>query len=246
VGQTNFPSTIVCDYLPAGNILGQLPYATGSAVTGACDLIFQDGFEYENFAPWAMAQGGADLAITAAAKLTPTGRGLQVVVNDTTGVFVADATPSDENRYRARFHFDPNGFDPGMAQSHLRTRIFILFEDGPRRLAAVVLRRQVSGFSLAARARIDDGSQVDTDFFPITDAPHTIELDWRRSSSAAANDGSLELWIDGVSRQVLSGLANNRSSVDFVRMGALSVKGGASGTMYFDELESRRQSYIGP
>ena len=246
-GQTNFPSTIVCDYLPAGNVLGQFPYVAGSGVTGACDLIFQDGFEYSNFTPWAAAvTDGGDLAITAAAKLTATGRGLQAVVDDTTSVFVADETPADENRYRARFHFDPNGFDPGEAQAHFRTRVFILFEDGPRRLAAVVLKRQGGVFSLAARARLDDNAQEDTAFFTITDAPHTVELDWRRSSGPSANDGELHLWIDGVLRQSLTGLDNNLSSVDFVRLGALSVKGGASGTMYFDELESRRQSYIGP
>jgi hypothetical protein len=29
-------------------------------------------------------------------------------------------------------------------------------------------------------------------------------------------------------------------------MGALSVKPGASGTLYWDEFESRRDDYIGP
>jgi hypothetical protein len=30
-----------------------------------------------------------------------------------------------------------------------------------------------------------------------------------------------------------------------VRLGALSVKSGAAGTMYWDEFESRREPYIG-
>jgi hypothetical protein len=34
--------------------------------------------------------------------------------------------------------------------------------------------------------------------------------------------------------------------VDFVRLGALSVKTAASGTLYWDEFESRRASFIGP
>jgi hypothetical protein len=29
-------------------------------------------------------------------------------------------------------------------------------------------------------------------------------------------------------------------------MGALSLKTGANGTLYWDEFESRRESYIGP
>jgi hypothetical protein len=34
--------------------------------------------------------------------------------------------------------------------------------------------------------------------------------------------------------------------VDFVRLGALSLKAGASGTIRWDEFESRRVRYIGP
>jgi len=44
----------------------------------------------------------------------------------------------------------------------------------------------------------------------------------------------------------VAGLQNNLSAVNFVRMGALSVKGGAGGTLYWDQFESRRFSYIGP
>jgi hypothetical protein len=45
---------------------------------------------------------------------------------------------------------------------------------------------------------------------------------------------------------LLTGLDNSISAVDFVRMGALSVKAGASGTMFWDEFVSRRDNLIGP
>ena len=73
-----------------------------------------------------------------------------------------------------------------------------------------------------------------------------MELAWKRSSGPDANDGAFELWIDGVSVHAATTLDNSISSVDFVRMGALSVKTGAAGTLYWDEFESRRVSYIGP
>jgi hypothetical protein len=173
--------------------------------------------------------------------------GLQAVVDDTAGLYVQDDGPANENRYRARFRFDPNGFDPGEGASHFRTRVFIAFEDAPtRRLAAVVLRRIGGQYALMARVRRDDNSQASTAFFDITDAPHTVELDWKRSSAPDADDGRLELWIDGVLRATLTGLDNSLSQVDFVRMGALSVKAGAAGTLFFDGFESRRRTYIGP
>src|SRR5262249_54992456 len=153
-------------------------------------------------------------------------QGLRARVNDVNSLYVQDGTPQDEDRYRARFYFDPNSFDPGTAQGHLRTRIFILFEENPtRRVAAVVLGRLSSGeFGLMARARLDDDTQADTGFVPITDAPHAVEVDWKRSSTPEAGDGSITFWIDGVPSGSRTGLDDNRSGVDFVRLGALSVK----------------------
>ncbi len=212
------------------------------------DAIFANGFELGNLAAWSAAQtDGGDLSADAAAGLASSSVGLKAVVNDTAGLYVEDDTPQDERRYRARFYFDPNGFDPGEGSAHFRTRLFIAFEENPtRRLLALVLRRQGGQYSLRARARQDDNSQVDTAFFGITDAPHAVEVDWQRSSTPGANDGSLRLWIDGTPVATVAGLDNNRSSVDFVRMGALNVKPGANGTMYWDEFVSRRESYIGP
>ena len=176
-----------------------------------------------------------------------TARGLQGVVNDTAALYVQDDTPQDERRYRARFYLDPNGFDPGEGLNHRRSRVFIAFSEGPmRRVAAVVLRRLGGAYSVMARARLDDNAQADTSFVPITDDSHVIEIDLRRASGPDALDGSLELWVDGASSGQLTGLANSLGDVDLVRLGALSMKTGAAGTLFWDEFESRRGSAIGP
>ena len=113
------------------------------------DVIFQDDFESASLARWSSSStDGGDLSPSAFAALDFSTVGLQGVVDDTAGIFVADESPANENVYRARFWFDPNGFDPGEAQLHLRTRIFIVFEEAPtRRVAAVVLRRQSGAYS---------------------------------------------------------------------------------------------------
>jgi hypothetical protein len=210
------------------------------------DLIFKDGVESGNFSAWSSTNGGADLGVSGAAAMGGTSVGLQAVVNDTAGLYVQDDSPADEGRYRARFYLDPNGFDPGEAQVHFRTRTLIAFTEAPtRRVAAVVLRRIGGNYAVMARARRDDDTQANTGFFPISDAPHAVEIELVRASDPDANDGALELWIDGVSMIRLGGLDNSRAEVDFARMGALSVKTGAAGTLYFDEFESRRASFVG-
>jgi hypothetical protein len=44
----------------------------------------------------------------------------------------------------------------------------------------------------------------------------------------------------------LTGIDNDTYSADFVRVGALSVKQGASGLLTWDEFESRKTTWIGP
>jgi hypothetical protein len=43
-----------------------------------------------------------------------------------------------------------------------------------------------------------------------------------------------------------AGLDNHAAEVDFVRMGVLSPKAGASGTIRLDEFRSQRETPIGP
>ncbi len=209
------------------------------------DLIFRDGFESGTLAAWtASATDGGNLSLSPLAALDFTSIGAQGLVNDTNPLYVEDDSPRDENRYRARFYFDASGFDPGEVQGHLRTRLFLAFEEAPtRRLASVVLKRQGGAYSIEGRCRLDDQSQADTGFFPISTAPHAVEIDWLRATTPGT--GRFELFIDGTSVAVLTGLSNGASAVDFARLGALSLKSGASGTILWDEFVSRRKSYIG-
>jgi len=211
------------------------------------DLIFEDGFESGDLTRWSSAAtDGFDLAVTGAGAMAGTPAGLVAFVNDTNALFVEDDSPTAESRYRARFYFDTNGFDPGEAQSHFRTRIFIAFDDTGLRVITLVLKRQGGAYSVEGRVRLDDGNRADTGFFPVTDGPHFFELDWIRASIPGANDGVFTLRIDNSPVSVLTLLNNDANTVDRVRMGALSIKAGAAGTLFYDQFESRRQRLIGP
>jgi hypothetical protein len=61
----------------------------------------------------------------------------------------------------------------------------------------------------------------------------------RRASAPDLADGEFFLWIDGEPTSHLVGIDNDLSTVDFLRLGALSVKMGAVGTLYWDEFTSR-------
>jgi cysteine-rich repeat protein len=240
-GNSAIESLEECD---DGNVL------PGDMCSQTCRLtrLFADGFETADLSRWHAAALGSttDLTVSGAAALQG-GFGLQGVVNDTEGLYVQNDSPQDEQRYRVRFRFDPNGFDPGEALVHFRTRLLIGFDEAPqRRLLAVVLRRIGGQYAIMGRARRDDNTQANTGFVNVDNGPHTIELDWQRSTAAGADNGSFRIWIDGLLQGSVAGLDNDAGGIDFVRLGALSVKAGASGTMFWDDLDSRQQTQIDP
>jgi ELWxxDGT repeat protein len=210
------------------------------------DLVAKDGFESGGTGVWSSANtDGGDLSVQPAAALHGT-VGLAAYVDDTAALFVVDESPNNEPRYRARFRLDPNGFDPGEANGKLRVRVFIAFEEDPTlRLITLVLRRIGGQYSLMGRVRLDDGTRAQTSFFNITDDMHMVEIDWTWSQGSDANNGTFTLWIDEVPVSLLTGLDTSASLVDFVRLGAMTVKPGANGTLYFDDFESRRERYVG-
>jgi hypothetical protein len=212
------------------------------------DLIFQDNFESDGVSRWSSSvTDGTDLDVTAASAMAGTGRGMRALVDDTTGLYVQDDSPEAEGRYRARFYFDPNGFDPGESAGKFRVRIFIAFNGSSQRMATIVLRRLGGVYSVMGRVRRDDGTRADTGFFAITDAPHFIEFDWLRAGGPGANNGSFALRIDDAAVSTLIGIDNDAADVEFARMGVMTIKTtAASGTMRYDQFESRRLNGIGP
>jgi hypothetical protein len=108
--------------------------------------------------------------------------------------------------------------------------------------------RNFSGaYQIRAKVLNDSSAFVNTNWFPVSDAPHVIELDWRAATAVGANNGGLTLWIDGAQQADLANVDNDTWRIDRIRLGAVAgVDTGTRGTVYFDAFESRRQTYIGP
>jgi hypothetical protein len=110
----------------------------------------------------------------------------------------------------------------------------------------VVLRRRNGTYGLMQRCRQDDGSQSDTGFVPIADQPHWVMIEWRRAAAPDSADGFCRLTVDGTVLATMSTVQNSTRVVGKARLGAMNVKGGASGTLLFDEFVSKRAGPIPP
>ena len=173
---------------------------------------------------------------------------MQALINDNNSIYAIDDRPTAEARYRVRFYFDPNTITMGQNDAHL---IFLGRTANGTATGTTVLQVEFrfSGGKYQLRVLIlDDGTTfTSSGWLKITDAPHSIELDWRASTAAGANSGGLTLWIDGVQQANITGIDNDTRRIESVRLGALTeIDTGTRGTYYFDAFESRRSTYIGP
>jgi len=212
------------------------------------DSIFADSFEVGNLSAWSSATtDGGNLSVSTAAALVGS-QGMQALINDNNSIYVIDDSSSAEPHYRVRFYFDPNTIAMASNDAHL---IFLGRTANGTTTGTTVLQVELrfSGGKYQIRALILDDATTFTSsgWFTISDAPHPIELDWRASTAAGANNGGLTLWTDGVQRANITGIDNDTRRIESVRLGALTgIDTGTRGTYYFDAFESRRQTYIGP
>ena len=213
------------------------------------DAIFQDGFESGSSSAWTEVDSEGDLNVTAAAALNGT-FGLAALIDNTTVMYVRDNSPTNEARYRARFYFDPNAIT--MVSGDLHNIMVALNAGGAAAVARIEFLRSAGGaYQVRGSVRNDAGVYSDTPFVTISDASHRIEIDWQSATSAGANNGSLRLWIDGISEatptQTLSGIDNDTLRIEQVQLGPQGViDAGTRGTYYFDAFVSRRTTFIGP
>jgi hypothetical protein len=170
--------------------------------------------------------------------------GLEVVVDDTSDTYVQDNTPNHETRYRARFYVRLNPLTMAVADEF---DLFTAFSfDGVTK----VLRLSVyfDGADLRLRYVAMDGvtETVPGAGIVLADGWRSVEIDWQASTAPGADDGFLDLWVDGQPQTGLTGLANDGLSVGSVRWGAVAaLDAGTGGSCFLDAFESRRAGYIG-
>jgi hypothetical protein len=239
----NPPATDTLTYTPTATPTPTYTRTPTSTPSGS-DVIFTDGFEGGSLSSWTASNTDAgDLQVSAEAALVGI-HGLQAVIDDANVLSVMSDHPAAEPRYRARFYFDPNAISMASGDIHVILR-------GYSGASLVVLRVEfgytAAGYQIRVGVVNDGAVWTSTSWFPLTDAPHATELDWRAASGAGANDGGLTLWIDGLEGQNVAGIDNDSLRIDRVLLGALSsIDPGTRGIYYFDAFESRKQSYIGP
>jgi uncharacterized repeat protein (TIGR01451 family) len=233
--------------VPAGVFDPALGNNTSTVTTAVVppDLIFQDDFNAGNLDAWSQAAGDG-LKVTRSAGYHGS-FGLLVRLGELAPQFVQDDSPIAESRYRARFYVrlprlkmaEGDEFDLFTALSpagQLKMKLMLAARGGHTTLRMAVV--------------LDDGSVVATPAGDeVTLLPHwnVIEIGWQAASAPGADDGALDLLVNGQPQPSLAGLDTDEARIGLVRWGAVAgLDAGTSGAFALDEFVSRRRSPIGP
>ncbi|HSK79693.1 MAG TPA: S-layer homology domain-containing protein [Thermoanaerobaculia bacterium] len=178
---------------------------------------------------------------------------IDVASPDRNPAFVQSSHPSAEATYRVRFYVNLRGLTMSEGDEF---EVFTAYDGTDpvppaitgNALLRVVARRSGGDNVLSAFVRTDGGSQAEIpDEILLVDGWRVIELNWAKATAAGANNGRLDLWVDGFSQAGLSSLDNDTASINYARWGAVSgVDNGTSGTLKLDDFASQRSGYIGP
>lgn len=162
-------------------------------------------------------------------------------------VYVQDNTPSSEGAYRVRFYVNMTGFTSGGAID-----VFAAYDGNDPAAGSpagtAIIRAVVSGSNprqLTIVTQLDSGTQS-TAPVNLADGWRAIEIEWARATSAGANNGGLNLWVDGFLQTGLASLDNDTRVVNVVRWGAVTgLSAGSTGAFLMDEFVSQRTGAIG-
>lgn len=141
------------------------------------------------------------------------------------------------SRFRQRFYFDPNTISmssgkyfrigSGGGYADPRYTIFLYYS---------------GGYYIQMDCYDDANATHGSSVYSITDAPHYIEVDWKASTAAGANNGYMDLWIDGThkgSSPTISGIDNDTKRVYHASIGCVyGHTATLSGTVYFDSWKA--------
>jgi hypothetical protein len=227
-----------------GQAIGPDPSITMPTPLPPPDGVFADGFESGDLSAWSASKtDSGDLAVRASAALAGAS-GLKATIDDSVPIYVTDWSPLAERHYRARFLFDPNSLAMLDGRAHY---LFYAMAGTTRVVARIEILEKSGAYQLRTGALANDGTWRNSDWHPIGDGPHALEIFWQAATGAGSANGGLTFWIDGTVAGNLPGLDNFGQQVDFVQLGAVSgLDSGTHGSMYFDAFESRRELYVGP
>jgi surface protein len=209
-----------------------------------CPVLFSDGFETGDFSQWSRVNlGSGFLTVCAEAAMNGSwGACVDRGTNDNRKVLIDD-TPVDQTSFSVRFNMDINSFS---MPEGTRFR-FLEAKQGLPRAFFLVLRRMNGQYQIQFNLLVDGQIKSKSAWYALSDTPHTLEIDWQAASADGANDGYIQLYMDGALLEEMTALDNDTHIVSSLRIGFIGRLDGSpvSGIWYVDDVTTGNNGYLG-
>ncbi|MFC1790264.1 hypothetical protein ACFLZP_02140 [Patescibacteria group bacterium] len=189
------------------------------------------------------SDGNFNLSLAAA--LANSSGGVEITIdNQDNNYGTASFTQTTSPTYRFRFYLDPNGLT---MEENSSIDLFNLYAIHAG-LSRVTLGYSAGSHTITARTYNDNNQSIITSAHSISDEPHYIEVMVKYATSETANDGTLDIWIDGEHKQQIDQIdLFDITKPNNLWFGAFGVRTGIEGNFYLDELVLRNDATeIGP
>ena len=198
------------------NVIGLDP--NPNPIPAKPDAIFADGFESGDLSNWGYVEtDDGHLSVSSGAAIIGD-YGLQTTFDGANMMSIIDWKPSYDNHYRARFYFDPNSY---LDASGTPIDIFYAYprEGDGRYFIKICIRKESGTYQVKGWASDPTTLSPESDWIPILDGPHAIEVEWWSASSLWFHDGGFKLWMDGIQRFTTTTIGNYGDLVGYVTLG---------------------------
>jgi hypothetical protein len=187
------------------------------------EMIFFDRFDSGDLSAWSSHTDGVSVVPEPAREANYV---LLATAPHSGAAVVRDETPTNESDYHARFVLDPKGFGRSTVPRIARKRDYraVVFSGKSDASASPLLELRLEatndGLGLRGLALQNDGSVRQTAGIPLAEVPHVVEVSWHRSSAPLANDGHLQIRVDGADAAGFPDLDNDAvGGIDSVALG---------------------------
>jgi hypothetical protein len=184
-----------------------------------------------------MTASGDTITATTGSAMMSTPYGLQVFTGTVSAGNLTYAyktfTSITSTEYRWRVYFDPNSqTSTGVTDKYF----FIFYHATNNGYTELAYDYTTGSFRIKANVRSDDGVDIPTGYYTISDGPHYIEVRVKKSSVLGATDGELQLYIDGVSKETLTTVkVFTRFALSGVKVG-MHYAPASDITLFYDEI----------
>jgi hypothetical protein len=206
-------------------------------MTQLCNMTFDDNTLTGSALSFDSAvTDGGDLSVAAAAKLAGTVYGVSVNVDDANDIYGVKSFSADKTRCRLRLYYKNSTLSATDGNDICLMNCSYSSGTGNFKLW-LWYRSANSTWNIYATVRDDAGTYLNTSYYcAVSAGEHYIEIDWKASSAAGANNGFLSLYLDGTLKETISNVDNDTRLARELQFGALSILSADRGVYYLDEI----------